>query len=46
MKAWSVDGAPNKPDGPNGADGEVMLDIEVAGRQHARGDHQRLLRAE
>lgn len=26
-----VDGAGNKPDGPNGADGEVMLDIEVVG---------------
>src|SRR3954447_14947277 len=29
--AVSVDGAGNKPDGPNGADGEVMLDIEVVG---------------
>ena len=27
----SVDGAANRPDGPDGADGEVMLDIEVAG---------------
>ncbi len=26
----SVDGGKNKPSGPNGADGEVMLDIEVA----------------
>jgi kumamolisin len=29
--AVSVDGAGNHPDGPNGADGEVMLDIEVVG---------------
>src|SRR4051794_27641001 len=29
--AVSVDGAGNTPDGPNGADGEVMLDIEVVG---------------
>jgi kumamolisin len=29
--AVSVDGAPNKPDGPQGADGEVMLDVEVVG---------------
>ena len=27
----SVDGAGNVPDGPQGADGEVMLDIEVVG---------------
>jgi kumamolisin len=26
-----VDGGVNKPDGPKGADGEVLLDIEVAG---------------
>jgi kumamolisin len=32
VTAVSVDGAANAPDGdPNGADGEVMLDIEVAG---------------
>jgi kumamolisin len=31
VKAVSVDHATNKPDGPNGADGEVMLDIEVVG---------------
>ncbi len=29
--AVSVDGASNAPGDPNGADGEVMLDIEVAG---------------
>jgi len=29
--AVSVDHAKNKPDGPQGADGEVMLDIEVVG---------------
>jgi kumamolisin len=29
--AVSVDGGHNQPDGANGADGEVMLDIEVAG---------------
>ena len=29
--AVSVDGARSNPTGPNGADGEVMLDIEVAG---------------
>jgi kumamolisin len=29
--AVSVDGAGNVSDGPNGADGEVMLDIEVVG---------------
>ncbi len=29
--AISVDGAKSSPNGPNGADGEVMLDIEVAG---------------
>jgi kumamolisin len=29
--AVSVDGGGNVPDGPNGADGEVMLDIEVVG---------------
>lgn len=27
----SVDGAANTPDGPSGADGEVMLDLEVIG---------------
>jgi kumamolisin len=27
----SVDGGTNSPSDPNGADGEVMLDIEVAG---------------
>lgn len=27
----SVDGGSNTPDGPNGADGEVQLDLEVAG---------------
>jgi kumamolisin len=32
VEAIGVDGATNSPgDGPNGADGEVMLDIEVAG---------------
>jgi kumamolisin len=31
VTAVSVDGGQNRPDGPNGADGEVMLDIEVAG---------------
>jgi kumamolisin len=31
VTAVSVDGAGNHPDGPNGADGEVMLDIEVVG---------------
>jgi kumamolisin len=30
VKAVSVDGAKNSPGDPNGADGEVMLDIEVA----------------
>ncbi len=29
--AVAVDGASNQPDGPDGADGEVMLDIEVVG---------------
>src|SRR3954451_6134471 len=29
--AVGVDGAGNQPDGPDGADGEVMLDIEVVG---------------
>ncbi len=31
VKAVSVDGAVNSPTTPDGADGEVMLDIEVAG---------------
>ena len=31
VKAISVDGANNSPSTPDGADGEVMLDIEVAG---------------
>ena len=31
VKAVSVDGGANTPSGANGADGEVMLDIEVAG---------------
>lgn len=31
VKAVSVDGGVNKPSTANGADGEVMLDIEVAG---------------
>ncbi len=32
VEAVSIDGGTNAPDGdPNGADGEVMLDIEVAG---------------
>ncbi len=31
VTAVSVDKAKNKPGNPNGADGEVMLDIEVAG---------------
>jgi kumamolisin len=31
IKAVSVDGGHNKPSNPNSADGEVMLDIEVAG---------------
>jgi len=31
VKAISVDGGKNSPSDPNGADGEVMLDIEVAG---------------
>ncbi|MDB5286217.1 MAG: family peptidase [Mucilaginibacter sp.] len=31
VKAISVDGGANSPSNPNGADGEVMLDIEVAG---------------
>jgi kumamolisin len=31
VTAVSVDGAGNTPDGPDGADGEVMLDIEVVG---------------
>jgi kumamolisin len=31
VTAVSVDGASNAPGDPNGADGEVMLDIEVAG---------------
>ncbi len=31
VTAVLVDGGKNKSDGPNGADGEVMLDIEVAG---------------
>lgn len=31
VKAVSVDGATNQPTNANGADGEVMLDIEVAG---------------
>ncbi|MGZ3751852.1 MAG: S53 family peptidase [Mucilaginibacter sp.] len=31
VKAISIDGSKNKPSNPNGADGEVMLDIEVAG---------------
>lgn len=35
----SVDGGKNKPDGPNGADGEVYLDIEVVGAA-APGAHQ------
>src|SRR4051794_32040245 len=29
--AVGVDGAGNQPDGPDGADGEVMLDIEIVG---------------
>jgi kumamolisin len=31
LSAVSVDHAANKPSGPNGADGEVMLDVEVVG---------------
>lgn len=31
VTAVGVDGAGNTPDGPDGADGEVMLDIEVVG---------------
>jgi kumamolisin len=31
VEAVSVDGGKNSPGDPNGADGEVMLDIEVAG---------------
>ena len=31
VTAISVDGATNAPNDPNGADGEVALDIEVAG---------------
>ena len=31
VSSVSVDGAGNVPDGPDGADGEVMLDIEVVG---------------
>ncbi|MDB5111411.1 MAG: family peptidase [Mucilaginibacter sp.] len=31
VKAISVDGGTNSPSNPNSADGEVMLDIEVAG---------------
>jgi kumamolisin len=31
VKSVSVDGGKNAPSDPNGADGEVMLDIEVAG---------------
>jgi kumamolisin len=31
VSAVSVDGAGNVPEGPQGADGEVMLDIEVVG---------------
>lgn len=31
VEAVSVDGGENAPDGPDGADGEVMLDIEVIG---------------
>ena len=31
VSAISVDGGRNQPGNPNGADGEVMLDIEVAG---------------
>src|SRR3954469_13779985 len=31
VSAVAVDGASNQPDGPDGADGEVMLDIEVVG---------------
>ena len=31
VKAISVDGAKNSPSTPDGADGEVLLDIEVAG---------------
>lgn len=31
VTAVSVDGGTNQPSGPNGDDGEVMLDIEVAG---------------
>jgi kumamolisin len=31
VTAVSVDGAQSTPDGPDGADGEVMLDIEVVG---------------
>jgi kumamolisin len=31
VAAVLVDGGTNSPSGPNGADGEVMLDIEVAG---------------
>lgn len=30
VKTFLVDGAENKPDGPQGADGEVLLDVEVA----------------
>jgi kumamolisin len=30
VTAVPVDGAQNQPDGPDGADGEVMLDIEIA----------------
>ncbi len=47
VTAVSVDHGRNNPTGdPNGADGEVMLDIEVAGAVAPRREYRRLLRAQ
>ena len=47
VTAASVDGAVNQPgQDPNGADGEVLLDIEVAGRGRPGRRPGRLLRAQ
>ena len=47
VTAASVDGTVNQPGhDASGADGEVMLDIEVAGAVAPGGSHSRLLRAQ
>ena len=46
ITAVAVDGGKNAPSTASGADGEVMLDIEVAAIGRSRREDRRLLRAE